>query len=134
MNLEYNMTPEILSSLDWIAVTDIEEETSGTMTVIDTAQVDGAYYLLAVEAEPDASIPEDFDDDAEDSDEEAYLLKLCNKDQAEFMITEEYGDMVIYASTDFSEEEFDKVSAVLASQADDQYDIMIEGKEERDNE
>ena len=129
MNLEYNMTPEILSSLDWIEVTDIEEDTSGTMTVID-----GAYYLLAVEAEPDASIPEDFDDDSEDSDEEAYLLKLCNKDQAEFMITEEYGDMVIYASTDFSEEEFDKVSAVLASQADDQYDIMIEGKEERDNE
>ena len=76
MNLEYNMTPEILSSLDWIEVTDVEEETSGTMTVIDTAQVDGAYYLLAVEAEPDASIPEDFDDDAEDSDEEAYLHRL----------------------------------------------------------
>lgn len=135
MKLEYKISEEMLSSLDWITVTDLsdEDQASGNMAVIDCARIGDDHYLLAIEAEDDASISEDWDDE-EDPDEEAFLLKLCNKSEAEFLITEEYSDLEIYATTDMTEEEFNKASAVLAEQASDEYDVIIESNETEESE
>ena len=129
MKLEYEMTPEILAGLDWIEVTDLLEETSGQMTVIDAAIHEDDYYLLVVEAEDGSAIPEDFIDDDQDTDEEAFLMKLVNQRDAQFGITEDYSDRQLFATTDLTEDEFNAVSQLLAQQADDEYDILIEGKE-----
>ena len=128
MNLNYKASLEMLKALDWINVTDLEENMSNVMEVLDACEYEGGLYILAIDTN-DLSEDDFFDEGAEeeemDDDIDAYIMKLCVKEEAQFQIGEDESDLELYVTTDFPEEEFNAVSKILEDQADD-YELSTE--------
>ena len=129
MSLNYEASLAMLEKLDWINVTDLEEKVANVMEVIDACEWQGGLYLLAVDTN-DLSEDDFFEDEADEEeisdDIDAYILKLCNKQEAQFLIGEDESSLELFATTDFPEEEFNAVSEILQDQADDEYELSTE--------
>ena len=129
MSLHYEVSLSTLQNLDWINVTDLEENISNVMEVIDVCEWQKGLYILAVDTN-DLSDDDFFEDEADEEeindDIDAYILKLCSKEEAQFMIGEDESDLELYVTTDFPEEEFNAVSSILKDQADDEYELSTE--------
>lgn len=121
------MNKQQLENLDWINVKDLKEETSGYMIVLNSLEMDGKFYLLTSLTEPDEDIyEEDLEDEDEEVDvQEAYVLKICEKEEADFEITEDYSDLLLYATNDLPNDEFNKVSDAFFQTAED-FELDIE--------
>ena len=129
MSLNYEVSLSTLQNLDWINVTDLEENVSNVMEVIDVCEWQQGFYILAVDTN-DLSDDDFFEDEADEEeindDIDAYILKLCSKEEAQFMIGEDESNLELYVTTDFPEEEFNAVSSILKDQADDEYELSTE--------
>ena len=129
MSLNYEVSLFTLQNLDWINVTDLEENVSNVMEVIDVCEWQQGFYILAVDTN-DMSDDYLFEDEADEEeindDIDAYILKLCSKEEAQFMIGEDESNLELYVTTDFPEEEFNAVSDILKDQADDEYELSTE--------
>ena len=129
MSLNYEVSLSTLQNLDWINVTDLEENVSNVMEVIDVCEWQQGLYILAVDTN-DLSDDDFFEDEADEEeindDIDAYILKLCSKEEAQFMIGEDESNLELYVTTDFPEEEFNAVSSKLKDQADDEYELSTE--------
>ena len=129
MSLNYEVSLFTLQNLDWINVTDLEENVSNVMEVIDVCEWQQGLYILAVDTN-DLSDDDFFEDEADEEeindDIDAYILKLCSKEEAQFMIGEDESNLELYVTTDFPEEEFNAVSSILKDQADDEYELSTE--------
>ncbi|MBQ1367707.1 MAG: hypothetical protein IIY45_06410 [Firmicutes bacterium] len=129
MSLNYEVSLSTLQNLDWINVTDLEENVSNVMEVIDVCEWQQGLYILAVDTN-DLSDDDFFEDEADEEeindDIDAYILKLCSKEEAQFMIGEDESNLELYVTTDFPEEEFNAVSSILKDQADDEYELSTE--------
>lgn len=129
MSLNYEVSLSTLQNLDWINVTDLEENVSNVMEVIDVCEWQQGLYILAVDTN-DLSDDDFFEDEADEEeindDIDAYILKLCSKEEAQFMIGEDESNLELYVTTDFPEEEFIAVSDILKDQADDEYELSTE--------
>ena len=129
MSLNYEVSLFTLQNLDWINVTDLEENVSNVMEVIDVCEWQQGFYILAVDTN-DLSDDDFFEDEADEEeindDIDAYILKLCSKEEAQFMIGEDESNLELYVTTDFPEEEFNAVSSILKDQADDEYELSTE--------
>ena len=82
MSLNYEVSLFTLQNLDWINVTDLEENVSNVMEVIDVCEWQQGFYILAVDTN-DLSDDDFFEDEADEEeindDIDAYILKLCSK-------------------------------------------------------
>ena len=129
MSLNYEASLSMLEKLDWINVTDLEENIANVMEVIDVCEWQQGLYILAIDTN-DLSEDDFFEEEADEleisDDIDAYILKLCNKQEAQFMIGEDESRLELYATTDFPEEEFNAVSEILKNQADDEYELSTE--------
>ena len=129
MSLDYEASLAMLEKLDWINVTDMEENVANVMEVIDVCEWQDGLYILAIDTN-DLSEDDFFEEEADEEeisdDIDAYILKLCRKTEAQFMIGEDESKLELYATTDFPEEEFNAVSEILKNQADDEYELSTE--------
>ncbi|MBO6159284.1 MAG: hypothetical protein J6P72_08530 [Firmicutes bacterium] len=119
------MNKQQLENLDWINVKDLKEETTGSMIVLDSLEKDGRFYLLTSLTEPDEDIYEEDLEDEDSDEEEAFILKICSREEADFEITDDYSDLLIYATNDLPADEFDTVSDIFFRAAED-YELNIE--------
>ncbi len=120
-----------LMDLDWVTVTDLSDEdgVSAEMEVVNAAEVlvgeETGLYVLVTDT---TGVLDDEDEEEEEPDPEeteAYIFKVCAEEEAEFLLTEDYSDLKIYVTTDFSEAEFREVAGIFQDTAED-FDITVE--------
>lgn len=107
-----------LQELDWIIVTDPLEEVSMDMEVVDYMQQKENAYILAIPAY------EEDEEDEEEQDDAAYIFKLCEKEQAEFIVTVEHSEIVFGVTTEMTEAEFKTIAEIFSSS--ENYDLEVE--------
>ena len=124
---------EQLLDLDFVSVLDLEEKLTIEMNVMNAIEVDGAFYMLATCVDEDDYVDEDEEEEEEEEDtdtEDAYVFKVCSEEEAEFLITEDYSELQVFVTTDFSQEEFSKAAEILSKS--DNYDLEIEESDNND--
>ena len=129
------VTLQTLMELDFVTVTDLtdEDHLSAEMEVVNAAEVlvgeeTGLYVLVSDTAGvlDDEDEEEEEGEAEEDSDEaDAYIFKVCAEEDAEFLLSEDYSDVEVYVTTNFSEEEFREVAGIFQDTAED-FDITVE--------
>lgn len=108
-----------LEELDWIMVTDPIEQISMEMEVIDYIEMEAAYILAA----PAYEEPEE-EEEVEEEEDAAYIFKICEKEEAEFFVTEENAELSFGVTTDMTDEEFKNIAEIFASS--ENYDLEVD--------
>ena len=113
-----------LMELDFISVGDLsdDEVQNMDMCVLNVVKYNGGLYILAAAADDDLS--DEDDEEPEGLAEEAFVFKVCDADEAEFVIGDYDQDVIVSVTTDIPSEEFAKVGELLAES--DEYDLEIE--------
>lgn len=112
-----------LQELDWIMVTDPVEDVSMDMEVIDYIEQKENAYILAIPAYEE-------EEDMEEEEDAAYIFKLCEKEQAEFIVQAEHSEVIFGVTTEMAEAEFKNIAEIFSSS--ENYDLEVE--ENDDNE
>ena len=112
-----------LSALDWVTVTDLIDDVSVDMEVIDYMVYEEQSYLLV-------TLLADEEDEVENEDE-AFIFKVCQEDEADMVVSQSYTDTFLYVNTDLTEEEFQTVAQRFENS--NEYDLEVEDNDD-DNE
>jgi|GEM_PF-3871444 len=123
-----------IESLDWVTLTDLEEDVSSDFRVIATAaeetdKGEKVYLLMGY-----ALTPSEFDDDTEEglfdepedeSAEDVFVMALCEgKEEAQFKAVDMDLGTEFYLVSDLPDEEFDHALELLNQNED--YEITLE--------
>ena len=112
-----------LSALDWVTVTDLIDDVSVDMEVIDYMVYEEQSYLLVTLLADE--------EDEEENEDEAFIFKVCQEDEADMVVYALSQSTFLYVSTDLTEEEFQTVAQRFENS--NEYDLEVEDNDD-DNE
>ncbi len=116
-----------MDNIKIITLYDEETDTERRFELANIGEIDGTTYMLVAELpEENGELPPEWNDDDDDEEESnAYLFRLCEREEAEFVAID--GEYEQYITSVMTDEEYDKAAAFFMESED--YDLSVDGEE-----